>query len=200
MERERVVTNCTRCGAAISEGRAISFPDKGGQAARVTVCPTCASTSLVARGVKAETEDPNLLGALAFGLGAAVLSALLWYGIVVLTNYQLGIVAIAVGWLVAQAVMRGAGGKRGPRLQALSVACTLVAMALSEYLIVHHFTAQSMAQRGYGSIPLLLPVETMVLFVVEGLKGDPLTLLFWGIAVWQAFTLPAARRAPQAGA
>jgi hypothetical protein len=57
-----------------------------------------------------------------------------------------------------------------------------------------------MAQRGYGSIPLLLPVETMVLFVVEGLKGDPLTLLFWGIAVWQAFTLPAARRAPQAGA
>jgi len=200
MERERVVTNCTRCGAAIPEGRAISFPDKGGQAARVTICPTCASTSLIARAVKTETEDPNLVGALAFGLGAAALSAILWYGIVVLTNYQLGIVAIAVGWLVAQAVMRGAGSKRGPRLQALSVACTLVAMALSEYVIVHHFTAQSMAQRGYGSIPLLLPVETMVLFVVEGLKGDPLTLLFWGIAVWQAFTLPAARRAPPTAA
>ena len=200
MERERVVTHCTRCGAATPEGRAISFPDKGGQVARVTICPTCASTSLIARGVKAETEDPHLVGALAFGLGAATLSALLWYGIVVLTNYQLGIVAIAVGWLVAQAVMRGAGSKRGPRLQALSVACTLVAMVLSEYLIVHHFAAQSMAQRGYESIPLFLPAETMVLFVVEGLKGDPLTLLFWGIAVWQAFTLPAARRAPPTAA
>ncbi|MFQ5881278.1 MAG: hypothetical protein ACE5I9_02215 [Candidatus Methylomirabilales bacterium] len=145
------------------------------------------------RALQAEAEDPNLVGALVFGLGAAFVSSLLWYGIVVVTNYQLGIVAIAVGWLVAQGVMRGAGGKRGPRLQALSVTSTVIAMALSEYLIVYHFTAQALAQQGYTSIPLLLPFDVMITLIVEGLKSDPLMLLFWGIAVWEAFTLPAAR-------
>jgi hypothetical protein len=144
--------------------------------------------------LRAETEDPNLVGALVLGMGAAGVSTVLWYAMVVITNYQLGVVAIAVGWLVAQAVMRGAGGKRGPRLQALSVAGTVVAMALSEYLIVHHFTARALVQQGYADLPLVLPWQTMVLLVIEGLKSDPLTLLFWGIAVWEAFALPAARR------
>lgn len=139
-----------------------------------------------------------MAGALLLGVGAAVVSSLLWYAVVLLTNYQLGIVAIAVGWLVAHAVMRGAGGKRGPRLQVVSVVITALAMAMSEYLMVHHFTAQALAQQGYTDIPLLLPVEAMFTLVVEGIKADPATLLFWGIALWEAYALPAARRLQQA--
>lgn len=185
--------SCTKCGASIPEGRAISFPGKGGGAAPVTICPTCASAVLIARAAKEETEDPNLVGALVLGVGAAALSALLWYVMVILTNYQLGIVAIAVGWVVAHGVIRGSGSKRGPCLQTLSVACTVMAMALSEYLIVHHFTAQALLRQGYPNLPLLLPPQTMAALVVEGLKVDPLTLLFWGIAFWEAFRLPAPR-------
>lgn len=164
----------------------------------MTVCPTCASTSLLAKAVQDERENPKLAGALLLGLGAAVISSVLWYAAVILTNYQLGIVAIAIGWLVAQAVMRGAGGKRGPRLQVLSVATTVFAMAMSEYLIVHHFTAQALVQEGYGQLPLLLPMQVMLTLVFEGIKADPATLLFWGIALWEAYTLPKAHRMPQA--
>lgn len=193
-----MATKCSKCGAFIPEKRRISLPGKVPGPGSVTVCPTCTSTSLIAISIQDEREDPNLAGALVFGLGAAVVSALLWYVIVVLTNYQLGIVAIAVGWLVAQGVMRGAGGKRGPRLQAVSVAGTLFALALSEYLIVRHFAAQALALKGYGNIPLLLPIETVLLLVTEGIKSDPATLLFWGIALWEAFTLPRQRQLHQA--
>jgi len=192
------VRECSKCGATIPEGKTVWLPPRGVEATPRPVCPTCASISLGGRGAKAETEDPNLGGALILGLGAAAISSVLWYAVVVLTNYQLGIGAIAVGWLVAQAVMRGSGGKRGPHLQGLSVAGTVLAIAVSEYLIVHHFTAQALAQRGYANLPLLLPFETMVRLVVEGLKGDPMSLLFWAIALWEAYTLPAARRLPPA--
>lgn len=193
-----MATKCSKCGVFIPEKRRTSVPGKVTGAGTVTVCPTCESTSLIAISIRDERENPNLAGALVLGLGAAVVSALLWYVIVVLTNYQLGLVAIAVGWLVAQGVMRGAGGKRGPRLQAMSVAGTLVALALSEYLIVRHFAAQALALQGYGNIPLLLPIETILLLVTEGIQSDPATLLFWGIALWEAFTLPRQRQLHQA--
>lgn len=182
------MAQCGKCGAVIAEGREISLQSKDGHA--TTVCPTCASTSFVGRALKDERENPNMGGAILLGLGAAIISSILWYTIVVLTNYQLGIVAIAVGWLVAQAVMWGAGGKRGPRLQVLSVVITALAMVMSEYLIVHHFTAQALAQQGYTDIPLLLPVTAMFTLVVEGVKADPATLLFWGIALFEGYTLP----------
>jgi hypothetical protein len=195
--RECPVRQCSKCGAAIADGRTIWLPPRGGEATPRPVCSTCASGALRPGGAK--TEDPNFAGALLLGLGAAVLSALLWYAVVVLINYQLGIVAIAVGWIVAQAVVWGSGGQRGRHFQVLSVAGTLVAMTLSEYLIVYHFTALALAQQGYGPLPLLLPVPTMGMLIFEGLKSDPMTLLFWGIALWEAYTLPAVRRVPSAG-
>jgi hypothetical protein len=135
-----------------------------------------------------------LLGALLGGLGAAVLSSLIWYVVVIVTNYQLGIVAIAVGWLVAQGVMVGSGRKRGPQLQALSVAITLVAMLASEYFVLRHFIVEDLSAQGYTDFKLLLPLGDMIELVIEGIKAEPITLLFWGIALWQAFVIPAQRQ------
>lgn len=186
------MATCANCGVAIPEGHEIVLRGKDKKAPNVTICPNCASA--IERAFQAETEEPNLIGALLIGLGAALISSLIWYAVVVVTNYQLGIIAIAVGWLVAQAVMLGAGRKRGPRLQGLSVVITVMAMAFSEYLIVRHFAVQALAKEGYTNIPLLLPLDVMLILIVEGIKADPLTLLFWGIAVWEAFALPAQRR------
>ena len=115
------------------------------------------------------------------------------FGIVAVTNYELGIVAIAVGWLVAQAVIVAARNKRGFAVQAISVVCTLLAMALSEYLIVRHFAVQSPRLKGAG-IPLFLPPAMMLDLVVIGIKASPMTLLFWAIAMFQAFALPVRRQ------
>ncbi len=183
---------CAHCGVAIPAGSELTFRGGDKKAPDVTMCSNCART--VERALEAETEDISSVNALLLGLGAAILSSVAWYGVVVVTNYQLGIIAVGVGWLVAQAVMLGAGRKRGASLQGLSVAITVLAMGFSQYLIVRHFAAQSLAKRGYTNIPLLLPLDLMVKLIVESLKAAPLTLLFWAIAVWEAYKFPAARR------
>lgn len=192
------MATCANCGAAIPEGHEIVLRGKDKKAPPITICSNCVSD--IERAFQAETEEPNLLGALLIGLGAALISSVIWYAVVVITNYELGIIAVAVGWLVAQAVMLGAGHKRGPRLQGLSVAITVIAMAFSEYLIVRHFAVQALAEEGYTNIPILLSLDIMLALIVEGIKADPLTLLFWGIAIWEAFALPAKRRLRRASA
>lgn len=183
---------CAGCGTVIPTGHEIVLQGKSKQAPRVIVCSNCAHE--LERVYQAETEAPNWPGALLVGLGAALLATLIWYGVVVVTNYQLGIVAIAVGWLVAQGVMRGAGGKRGPQLQALSVAITLLALVVSEYFIVRHFVVQALSEEGYTDFRIFLPLGDMIEIVIEGIKAEPMTLLFWGIALWEAFIIPAQRR------
>lgn len=186
------MATCANCGVAIPEGHEIVLRGKDKKAPSITLCPNCVSAT--ERAFQAETEEANLMGALLMGLGAALISSLIWYAVVVVTDYELGIIAIAVGWLVAQAVMLGAGRKRGRRLQGLSLVITVVAMAFSEYLIVRHFIVQALAKEGFTEFRLLLPLGDMLAVIVEGIKASPLTLLFWGIAVWEAFTLPARRR------
>jgi len=178
---------CANCGNSIPEGAEIGLgrTDASGQPA--AVCRDC-----VAKVLKAETEGINPVGAIGLGALAGVVSAAVWYGVVATTNYQLGIVAIAVGWLVSRAVMIGAGGKRGHSLQAIAMVCIVLTMALSEYLIVRHFVMLELAREG-KTLPLLLPIGLMATAVIEGVKADPLTLLFWAIALYEGYRLPAPR-------
>jgi len=75
------------------------------------------------------------LGALAKALGlgvvAAALGALLYYGVAKLTGYEIGLVSIAVGFLVGAAVRLGSGGRGGWRYQALAVALCYLSIASS---------------------------------------------------------------------
>lgn len=153
------------------------------------VCSNCAAA--LEEAFRAETQDANLVGALFLGLGAAVASCLVWYAIVVLTNCEVGIIAIAVGWLIGQAIVVGAGRKRGVPLQVLGVLIAVIAMAFAECLIVRHFLVEAMAEEGQQvEIPYLLPLGETLTLIGAGLRSNPLTLLFWAIAVWEALAVP----------
>jgi hypothetical protein len=133
----------------------------------------------------------DVLGGFLAGLVAAIVATAVWYGVVVVSHYQLGIVAIAVGFLVGQGVVLGAHGRGSVILVATSVALTLLALVLSEYLIVAAFVGE---QLGPGeTIEILQPPTFVAEIVVESVKADPLTLAFWAIALFQAFTIPARR-------
>jgi hypothetical protein len=135
----------------------------------------------------ASTRD--ILGGLLAGLVAAVLATGLWYAVVVVSHYQLGIIAIVVGFLVGQGVVLGAGRRGSVILVAISVVLTLLALVISEYLIVAAFVTD---QLGAGeTIEVLQPPSFVIEVVVESVKADPLTLAFWAIALFQAFTIPA---------
>ena len=135
-------------------------------------------------------NEPNVLKGVIAGLCAAVVATFLWFLIVVLTEYQLGIIAIAIGWLVAQAVVYGAGRKRGPSLQYVSVVITVFAMMFSEYFIVRHFVTLELAAEGVTGIPLFLPMGLMSELITLSIKENPATLFFWGLAVFEAYRIP----------
>jgi hypothetical protein len=186
------MNTCQNCAAEIPAGHEVVLRGKSRKDPNTVICSNCAAS--FERALQAETENPNLIGALLVGVVAALAASLVWYAAVAITNYQLGILAVGVGWLIGQAVVFGSGRKRGPALQAISVGITIVAMALSEYLIVRHFVVEALTEEGYTDFALFLPLDVMVEIMLEGIKADLLTLLFWGIAVWAAFSVPARRR------
>jgi hypothetical protein len=132
----------------------------------------------------ASTSD--VLGGVLAGVVAAVLATAVWYGVVAATHFQVGIVAIAVGFIVGQGVVFGARRRTSIVLVAVSVVLTLLALALSEYLIVAHFASQEL---GF-SVELVQPPDFVLGVISDSLGADPLTLVFWAIALFQAFVIP----------
>ncbi len=59
------------------------------------------------------TRLTRSVGALVYGVAAAAVAALVWWGIRALTGYELGIIAIGVGFLVGMAVRMGSSGRGG---------------------------------------------------------------------------------------
>jgi hypothetical protein len=134
-------------------------------------------------------DATNIIGGFVGGLVAAVLATAVWYGVVANTQYQIGLVAIAVGFIVGYGVVLGANRRGSVVLVPISVVLTLLALVVSEYLIVAHFVGQAMAAEGL-SIELLQPPDVVISVVTESLQADPLTLAFWAIALFQAFAIP----------
>lgn len=66
--------------------------------------------------------------ALAAGLGGGFAGAILYYAVVKLTGYEIGLIAIVVGLLVGRAVRWGSGGRGGRWYQVMAVAITYVAI------------------------------------------------------------------------
>jgi hypothetical protein len=178
---------CEQCGTSIVEGGEFILKGKKDDPDKM-ICQRCATAAEDV--IEAETRDINVLGAVFFGFGAAVISALLWYAVVVITNYELGIVAIVVGWIVAQAVILGSGRKRGPVVQLISVVAIIFAMALGQYLIIRHFLIQA----GFDNLPLFMPLKLVFNLLIEVIKEDPIMLVFWLIAVIEGIVLPAKRK------
>ena len=131
----------------------------------------------------------NIVGGFLGGVVAAALATAVWYGVVAVTQYQVGLVAIAVGFIVGYGVVLGANRRGSVVLVAISVILTLLALVISEYLIVAHFVGQELAAEGV-TIELLQPPDFVISVVMDSLQTDPLTLAFWAIALFQAFAIP----------
>jgi hypothetical protein len=66
-----------------------------------------------------------------YGLGAGVVGAIIYYAVIAITNFEIGIVAILIGYMVGYAVHKGAGLRGSRRFQVLAVALTYLSIALA---------------------------------------------------------------------
>jgi hypothetical protein len=112
---------CTMCNRAIAN----EYFDVNGQ----SVCDSCR------RQLAEMAETPRSWGTFAkaglFGLGAAIAGATLYYAVIAITNFEIGIVAIAIGYMVGWTVRKGAGDRGGRRFQVLALVLTYWAVGLA---------------------------------------------------------------------
>ena len=207
INRERSAA-CYSCGGirgaiqletstAAAPGPTAALPESGPAGAFASGIPIA---EVVAPPPAVPATMGDLVGGVVGGAIGAVLATGLWYGVVAITNFQVGIIAVAVGFIVGQGVVLGAGRHPSILLVPISLAFTVVSLVVSEYLIANHFyntaVAEVAAEMGItvgevADITALAGVPTTPLELVRfSLESDPITLLFWAIAGWEAFVIP----------
>lgn len=204
INRERSAT-CYSCGGIRG---AIQLEMSNAAAPAAVATPEAAATLTsgipIAEVAAAPPAVPatmgDLVGGVVGGAIGAVLATGLWYGVVAITNWQVGIVAIAVGFIVGQGVVLGAGRHPSILLVPISLAFTLVSLVVSEYLIANHFYSTAVAEiaaemgLSVGEVSDIADLaglpQTPIELIRFSLESDPITLLFWAIAGWEAFVIP----------
>jgi hypothetical protein len=208
-------TTCVRCGALLPAVPADpQHPDW---------CPTCAARAVGGVGAAPVPESthaagtpwppaqpglaptvPPYLGAVPAGLGArsvdavllgiaaAAVSGVAWWAVSAVSHRQFPYLALLPALFVGQAVLIGAR-RGGPLPAAVAAVSVLVALVVAEY-----FVQRSLAIANFGvDVPLWMGFTDAKDIVVEGVKQEKLTGIFWAVATIAAAatTFPSGRRA-----
>jgi hypothetical protein len=117
--------SCSRCSTALSE----YFHVDG-----ASMCARCKDLAL-------EAAMPNrswsaLARSVLYGAAAAIAGAIVYYGVIAITDLEIGIVAILIGYMVGHMVRKGAAGRGGRRFQVSALLLTYFSVALAYSPIV----------------------------------------------------------------
>jgi hypothetical protein len=136
---------CAICGNAVS-----------GEYYRINGRMACTRCAGEARAGQPLDSHAAFVRALLLGAGAAVAGMAVYATFTIVTGWYIGYLALAVGWFVAKAMMKGSGGMGGRRYQIAAVLLTYGAISVAAvpigitYAIKHKHQAaerqQSQAQ------------------------------------------------------
>jgi len=174
---------CASCQGVIAE----EYFDLNGK----SVCAPCRAR------LEEFAETPRGLGVLGraggFGAVAAIAGAILYYAVVAITEFEIGLVAIAIGYMVGYGVRRGARGRGGRRFQVLAIVLTYwaVGLAYTPFAIkgILEGPARDAAQSGTQTPGAQTPAPQPA--AEPSGRGVALVLaIFVGIIVVMSFALP----------
>jgi hypothetical protein len=172
---------CGSCGQPI----ATTYHEING----AVICPGCRAA--LESQASAGSASGRFATAAAYGLGAAAVGAGLYYAVVALTGYEIGLIAIAVGWLVGRAVQLGSRSRGGWAYQGLAVVLTYLAIVTTYVPYILESVDQGALAGTAGSlVVLVVAVAAPFLAGPENILG----LLIIGFALYQAWRMNA--RAP----
>ena len=117
---------CAECRRTLSG----AYYEVNGQ----TVCEACRYT--IESRLDAGSSFGRFVRASGAGFGAALAGAILYFAILKLTGYEIGLIAIAVGYGVGVSVRWGSQGRGGWKYQSLAIALTYFAIAMGYFLTI----------------------------------------------------------------
>jgi hypothetical protein len=157
------------------------------QANGMNVCEDCANILRVASGAPGKT---HLAKGAVYAVGAAFVCSAVYAAIIVITNFELGLIAIAVGWIVGRAARIGAAGLGSRPLQIIAVAATYMAISGSLFFqVVYELNKEGKAINGIAGyvVMFFLSMGKPLFELSEGFGGIiGLVILFFGLQqAWQ---------------
>jgi hypothetical protein len=162
---------CTNCSSEITS----VYHEANGQ----VVCADCRATlEDVMRGVG--SGGGRFGRALIFGLIGAAVGSGIYYGVLALTGYEIGLIAIVVGWLVGKGVSTGANHRGGWLYQALAIGLTYVAI-VSTYI--------PMAMKEGVDAPLVVMFIVSLIAPVAAGFSNIIGMAIIGFALYQAWAM-----------
>lgn len=137
---EREVGTCSLCAAEVPAEQ-LSWLE--GQ----PVCGACVEQ------IRTELEQQQPEGkhypiAAVGGLVGAFLGAAVWAGIAIITDFEVGYVAILVGFLAGLGVKLAAGKKRSQGMQIMAAALSILGLLIAKYMIFAHVLVKIAAEGG----------------------------------------------------
>lgn len=138
-------------------------------------------------------RQQNLPAAVVAGLAAAIAGAVVWAVITVVTKFQIGYMAIGVGFLVGFAVRQFGRGITTP----FAVAGCL--LALLGCLLGNLFSACGFlsVQESIPLLDILSRLNPEVVRVIMTATFDPMDVLFYGIALYAGYKYAVRRITPE---
>jgi hypothetical protein len=143
-----------------------------------------------------EVGSGDLLTAVGAGLVAAIAGGAAWGLIGRWTNYEVGIAAWGIGFIVGTAVVFGSRGRRGLPLQLFAVVLALAGILIGKYLSFVWVNQSDLEQLGI-SLPVFSRSTWDLFWDSKSDVWSAWDLLWIGLAVVTAFRIPQIHRAKQ---
>ena len=133
--------------------------------------------------------------AIGAGVVAAAAGGIVWALIVRWSDYEIGIVAWAIGFLVSMAVLLGTGNRRGLPFQLIAIVLSLLGILLGKYLSYVWTLQDFVSEQTDGAVDIpLVSRETLSDFKDDAdFVFDWIDLLWAGLAVFTAWRTLAPR-------
>ncbi|HEX9735026.1 MAG TPA: hypothetical protein VGG06_23890 [Thermoanaerobaculia bacterium] len=147
------IVRCTGCGQSI--------PDSYYKVNDQVVCGLCHAKALAARGPGGGAG--RFFRALGLALAAGIAGAALYYAVLALTGYEVGLIAIVVGFIVGIAVRSGSRHRGGWLYQGLAMAVTYLAI-VSTYvpMVIQGIRAADLPATQESGAPNQTPTDETV--------------------------------------
>src|SRR5579862_3150958 len=120
---------------------------------RVNGRMACAACAEKARLIIPVDQHSAFVRGIVFGIGGAIVGLIAYSTFAIVTGVVIGFAALAVGYIVAKAMMLGSRGMGGRRYQIaaalltyFAVSMSVIPISISEYLKAHPNTSQGQAQ------------------------------------------------------
>jgi len=140
-------------------------------------------TAPAAQPVPEITVQPNFPLAIAGGIGGALVGAALWAVVTVVTQMELGIIAVAIGFIVGFAV-RELGKGSEQKFGILGAVCGLFGCVLGNVLSAIAIFSQA---RGIPFMQIVTRMDFAFLSDLMSAFFSPMDLLFYAIAIYEAY-------------